>query len=724
MKNIDNVELLKERFSILSRERETAKRILESAVDSLGFSVIVNEEYFPEALLEEGARKIRTFITFDALVFFVFSPDGLGFSLSYCDPEEKLPFFEKEMIPLVEDRTFAWVIDRNRPVIITASDGKRQILLHSMTTQNRTMGMFMGLLGEDETAILDLSFAFLTVSLSSMAGILQNAELYSMIRGLNGELSKKIEHLEESERNLAEAMQARDIFLANVSHDIRTPLNGIMGMTALLEGTILDSHQKKMVRILKDESSSLLRLINDLLDFSKIEAGKLTFENALFSLRELWKSVRESFLSRARQKKLEFRMELKGSIPDKVWGDSLRLRQILGNLVENALKFTPRGDIEVFGDVSPSMNGQVTFSVKVRDTGIGISESVAQQLFRPFVQGDPSTTRKFGGTGLGLVISKRLVEGMGGTISFESIEGRGSVFYFSIPLRYEGECVSGSTTDPFAERTLPLDISVLVVEDNETSRLVAASMLQMLGIHNVEMAENGAEAIEKLSARRYDLILMDIQMPVMDGVEVVKVVRDLSSSVLDHDVPVVAMTANILTADRERYFCAGISDYIAKPILPDDLYALLTRLCSGRVSSPSSIQQRETREAERNEAVFRWQIFLKRMGEDVELCSRTVNFFIMDSLKLLAALRRTVKSKNGISETKMKAHALRGAAVNVEACELASIAAEVEAAAEQNDVERMMALLPDLANARKRFLFEAARGNFISLESGNDEPKG
>ena len=695
----DVMEKMKERLAILTREREAAKRLLESAVDSLGFSVVVDEEFSFHSLFEECARKVRSFISFESLAFIVFSHDGLDMSLEFCDPPSGISFFEKEMLPLVEDRTFAWAVDRNRPVIVTATDGKGQILLHSMTTQNRTMGMFMGYLGEDDADILDLSFAFLTVVLSTAAGLLQNAELYTVIRGLNSELSKKIERLEESERSLAEAMRARDTFLANVSHEIRTPLNGIIGMASLLEDTALDSRQADMVRILRDESSSLLRLINDLLDFSRIEAGKLSFEDAPFDFPEFWNSIRDSFLPRARQKNLRFRMDLTGQVPASVSGDSLRIRQVFGNIIGNALKFTSKGEVSVLGDILPGDGRQCLLKVDVRDTGIGISAEQAGRLFRPFVQGDPSTTRKYGGTGLGLVISKRLVEGMGGTISIEPEDEQGAHFRFSLPLKI----LPGKTRerDGAAGTAIgfPPGYSVLVVEDNETSRMVAVSLLEKLGVPVIETAENGAVAIEKLSSRRYDLVLMDIQMPVMDGLEAVSAIRDSSSPVLDREVPVAAMTANTLPADREKYLSAGMTDYISKPVLPEELARLLLK----------SLGVENLRNADRDggneKSIFRKDLLLNRMGGDEKLCERTIMLFVEDSLKLAEDLAALIQSGD-FDEARMKAHTLRGAAANVESREIMAAAAAVEEAAAAGKGSEARAFMPDVFAARTRFLAE------------------
>ncbi len=723
----ETLEQLRERVRILTREREAAKWILESAVDSLSFSVIVDDSFSSEILLAQAAQKLRSFIRLDALVFFLFSSDGLDCFPAFCDPQECLSFFEQEMTPLVDDGTFAWAVGRNKPVVITArpsedKDTERRILLHSIMTSNRSIGMFMGLMGEDEAAVLDVSFAFFTVLLSSMASILQNAELYATIQGLNRELQGKIERLEESERNLADAMKAKEIFLANVSHEVRTPLNGIVGMTTLLEETPLDARQRELLGVLKDESGALLRLINDLLDFSKMEAGKLVFEDIPFDLYELWASVRDSFFPRAVAKKISFRMLLDESIPRFVSGDPLRIRQILGNLVGNAVKFTPSGAVTVSGTCRESNGERLLFEVRVKDTGIGIPSGKKEMLFQPFVQGDASMTRQFGGTGLGLAISKRIVDGMGGTIAFESREGEGSLFTFIVPLRpalIPGPTISDPRQKEECEGAYAA-ASVLVVEDNPTNRTVAVALLNLLGLQHIETAENGREAIEKLSADRYGIIFMDIQMPLLDGFQALGIIRDPSSPVLDHETPVVAMTANVLPGERERSLAAGMSDYIAKPILPAELRRIVRRfLCEEEAESTYSAQDSVRSEGafssvHSGKTIFRPKVLLDRMGGDRDLCEQTIALFIEDSLKLLEKIAIAVQSGDA-DESRRMIHALRGASANVEAVDITLLSDTTEQAAARGDLEEAARALPELRNARDEFIRAVhALDSFIS----------
>ena len=296
------------------------------------------------------------------------------------------------------------------------------------------------------------------------------------------------------------------------------------------------------------------------------------------------------------------------------------------------------------------------------------------------------------------MISKRLVEGMGGTISIEPEDEQGAHFRFSLPLKI----LPGKTREREAAGTaivFPPGYSVLVVEDNETSRMVAVSLLEKMGVPVIETAENGAVAIEKLSSRRYDLVLMDIQMPVMDGLEAVSAIRDSSSPVLDREVPVAAMTANTLPADRGKYLRAGMTDYISKPVLPEELARLLLK----------NLGVENLRNADwdsgNEKSIFRKDLLLKRMGGDEKLCERTIQLFVEDSLKLAEDLAALIQSGD-FDEAKMKAHTLRGAAANVESREIMAAAAAVEEAAAAGKGSEARALMPDVFAARTRFLAE------------------
>jgi two-component system sensor histidine kinase/response regulator len=381
------------------------------------------------------------------------------------------------------------------------------------------------------------------------------------------------------ERNRAEkASFAKSEFLANMSHEIRTPLNGIIGMTYLLENSELPQKQTSQVQKIKQSGQHLLALINDILDISKIEAGELLLEQSPFSLVELMKDVHDMFYDQCVRKGIELQSNNVAVQSDLVIGDSLRLKQVLVNIIGNAVKFTSKGKITLSMTEQTSGDESKNFTWIVEDTGPGIPKESHSKLFKVFSQADTSTTRAYGGTGLGLVISKRIVNAMQGDISFTSEVGVGTKFTINAFLKKSQQnpnshnqatrrnlSASGSQTN-FSDK------SMLVVEDNDINQDVILAILSSWGI-SVELANNGQEGLEKARTSLYDAILMDCQMPVLNGFDASKAIRQLPG---DHaKVPIIAMTANALRGDRERCNAAGMDEYLTKPIKIDELKTVL-----------------------------------------------------------------------------------------------------------------------------------------------------
>ncbi len=377
-----------------------------------------------------------------------------------------------------------------------------------------------------------------------------------------------------------ESAQAKSDFVANMSHEIRTPMNGILGMLHLVMKTQLSDKQQNYLRNMEMSANNLLRIINDILDFSKIEAGKLEMEKTLFKVSNVIEEIKSMFAPRVKEKGLDFTVDFNSNDDGYVFGDSLRLKQILINLIGNAIKFTDEGQITIHVKKVSTAKKNIEYEFSVEDTGIGMKKKQVDALFTPFTQGDASITREYGGTGLGLTISRNLVDMMNGRVWVESEYEHGSTFYFTALFESSDDIdikpYSNRNVHPSSEKQFEDEMAsgyILLVEDIEINQMLAVELLELAG-YTVDVAANGVEALDFLKKNKYDAVLMDIQMPIMDGLTATKKIRENKDL---QDLPIIAMSANAMSGDRERSLEYGMNDHLSKPVEPQALYDILKK---------------------------------------------------------------------------------------------------------------------------------------------------
>ncbi|WP_428569621.1 MAG: response regulator [Solidesulfovibrio sp. DCME] len=528
-----------------------------------------------------------------------------------------------------------------------------------------------------------------------------------------------LERLDAAKKAARAGERAKSHFLANITHEIRTPMIGILGMTELTLATELSAKQREYLEMARHSARSLLTVLNDIVDYARIEVGALELAQLPFDLHDTVEEAVSVFRPLAAKKGLALEYRLLGDLPRALVGDASRLRQILINLVGNAVKFTDSGSVILAvsaGEAGPAGRTQLRFAV--RDTGIGIPRDKIKAIFDSFTQADVSPARRYQGAGLGLAIVRHLVEMQGGHYGVESEEGQGSVFSFvldfALPAEAQPETAVARPAPQAPPATRPL--TVLLAEDNPINQIYAQELLEADG-HGVVVAHTGRRALEWLRRRHFDVVLMDIQMPEMDGLEATRAIRSDQSGDFDPDIPIVALTAHALKGDREAFLRAGMNEYLSKPVSPESLAAALARAMGA--TAPAAPQSPDMTPGAGHE-LLDWQELLTKARGNTGFLMKLFSAFVAEQPTSLEAIREAL-ARADFEHLAFLAHSLKGAAATMCAKHLRQACYDLELAAKARDAGRAGAALTGLEE-RLRHVLMAMRERLDAQDGTAKEP--